>query len=116
MHELIESGSVYVAQPPLYSLKHEGKYVYLLDDRALEEFQASNGNKKVDAGRFKGLGEMNPEQLWETTMNPETRIFKQVTLDDAVAADRMFSVLMGEDVEARREFIQQNAKEAFIDA
>jgi DNA gyrase subunit B len=116
MHELIESGSVYVAQPPLYSLKHEGKYVYLLDDHALEEFQASNGNKKVDAGRFKGLGEMNPEQLWDTTMNPETRIFKQVTLDDAVAADRMFSILMGEDVQARRDFIEQNAKEAFIDA
>jgi DNA gyrase subunit B len=116
MHELIESGSVYVAQPPLYSLKHEGKYVYLLDDHALEEFQASNGNKKVDAGRFKGLGEMNPEQLWDTTMNPETRIFKQVTLEDAVAADRMFTILMGEDVQARRDFIEQNAKEAFIDA
>jgi DNA gyrase subunit B len=117
MRELVEAGSIYVAQPPLYSVKHGGKYVYLLDDHALEEFQKANGNgsKKLDAGRFKGLGEMNPEQLWDTTMNPETRIFKQVTLEDATAADRMFSILMGEDVEARRDFIQQNAKFAFVD-
>jgi DNA gyrase subunit B len=117
MRELVEAGCIYVAQPPLYSVKQGGKYVYLLDDHALEEFQKSNGNsgKKLDAGRFKGLGEMNPEQLWDTTMNPETRVFKQVTLDDATAADRMFSILMGEDVEARREFIQQNAKYAFVD-
>jgi DNA gyrase subunit B len=118
MRELVEAGCIYVAQPPLYSVKHGGKYVYLLDDHALEEFQKANGNgaKKLDAGRFKGLGEMNPEQLWDTTMNPETRIFKQVTLEDATAADRMFSILMGEDVEARRDFIQENAKFAFVDS
>ena len=99
-------------------MKHGGKYVYLLDDHALEEFQKANGNgsKKLDAGRFKGLGEMNPEQLWDTTMNPETRVFKQVTVEEGAAADRMFSVLMGEDVEARREFIQENAKYAFVDS
>jgi DNA gyrase subunit B len=117
MRDLVEAGHIYVAQPPLYSVKHGGKYVYLLDDAALEEFQKANGNgsKKLDAGRFKGLGEMNPEQLWDTTMNPETRVFKQVTVEEGAAADRMFSVLMGEDVEARREFIQENAKYAFVD-
>ena len=90
MRELVEAGCIYVAQPPLYSVKHGGKYVYLLDDngaRGVPEGQRQRA-KKLDAGRFKGLGEMNPEQLWDTTMNPETRIFKQVTLEDAAAADR----------------------------
>ncbi len=116
MMRLIESGSVYVAQPPLYRVKSDGKYVYLKDDMELTALQAKNGHKQLAPERFKGLGEMNPEQLWDTTMNPETRILRQVTIEDAAAADRMFSVLMGEDVEARRHFIQQNAKEAFIDA
>jgi DNA gyrase subunit B len=75
-----------------------------------------NGHKKMDIQRFKGLAEMEAEQLWESAMNPETRVLKRVTVEDAASADRMFSILMGEDVEARREFIQQNAKEAFIDA
>jgi DNA gyrase subunit B len=70
----------------------------------------------MDIQRFKGLAEMEAEQLWESAMNPESRVLKQITLDDAAAADVMFSVLMGENVEARREFIQQNAKEAFVDA
>jgi DNA gyrase subunit B len=116
MMRLIESGSVYAAQPPLYRVKSDGKYVYLKDDKELAALQAKNGHKQLTPERFKGLGEMNPEQLWDTTMNPETRILRQVTIEDAAAADRMFSVLMGEDVEARRDFIQQNAKEAFIDA
>ncbi len=116
MQQLIDAGKVYVAQPPLYRVKTEGKYRYVHDERALEALQAENGHKKMDIQRFKGLAEMEAEQLWESAMNPETRVLKQVTLDDAAAADRMFSVLMGVDVEARREFIQQNAKAAFIDA
>ena len=116
MKELIDAGKVYVAQPPLYRVKADGKYHYLLDERELERFQSNNGHKKAEVSRFKGLGEMNPEQLWESAMNPDTRMLKRVTLEDATAADRMFSILMGEDVEARREFIQENAKEAFIDA
>jgi len=116
MQQLIDAGAIYVAQPPLYRVKSDGKYIYVHDDRELEEFRKQNGQKKLDIQRFKGLAEMEAEQLWESAMNPETRVLKQVTLEDAVAADRMFSVLMGEDVEARREFIQQNAKEAFIDA
>jgi DNA gyrase subunit B len=115
MRELVELGNIYVAQPPLYRVRSDGKYHYLLDDRELEAFRKKNGNKKLNPERFKGLGEMNPEQLWETTMDPAARMLKQVTLDDAAAADRMFTVLMGEDVEARREFIQANAKYAFID-
>jgi DNA gyrase subunit B len=115
MQQLIDAGHVYVAQPPLYRVKVDGKYHYVQDDRALEALRGGNGHKKVEIQRFKGLGEMDAEQLWESAMNPETRLLKQVTLEDAASADRMFSVLMGDDVEARREFIQQNAKEAFID-
>jgi DNA gyrase subunit B len=115
MPQLIDAGNIYVAQPPLYRVKMDGKYVYLHDDKALEELRSNNGQKKMDIQRFKGLAEMEAEQLWESAMNPETRVLKQATLEDAAAADRMFSILMGEDVEARREFIQQNAKYAFID-
>jgi DNA gyrase subunit B len=116
MKELIEAGHVYVAQPPLYRVKHDGKYTYVQDERALQELQKENGHKKMEIQRFKGLAEMQVEQLWDSTMNPATRVLKQVTLEDAAAADRMFSILMGDDVEARRAFIQQNAREAFIDA
>ena len=116
MQQLIDAGSVYVAQPPLYRVKMDGKYHYLHDDKALQELQATNGHKKTEIQRFKGLAEMEAEQLWESAMNPATRVLKQITLEDAASADRMFSILMGEDVVARRDFIQQNAKEAFIDA
>jgi DNA gyrase subunit B len=116
MQQLIDAGSVYVAQPPLYRVKMDGKYHYLHDDKALQELQATNGHKKTEIQRFKGLAEMEAEQLWESAMNPATRVLKQITLEDAASADRMFSILMGEDVEARRDFIQQNATEAFIDA
>ncbi|HEV8420685.1 MAG TPA: DNA topoisomerase IV subunit B, partial [Actinomycetota bacterium] len=92
-----------------------GKYVYVHDDKGLEELRKGNGQKKMDIQRFKGLAEMEAEQLWESAMNPESRVLKQITIDEATEADRMFSILMGEDVEARRAFIQENAKEAFID-
>ncbi|HEY3210481.1 MAG TPA: DNA topoisomerase (ATP-hydrolyzing) subunit B [Actinomycetota bacterium] len=116
MRQLIDGGNVYVAQPPLYRVKMDGKYVYVHDDKGLEELRKGNGQKKMDIQRFKGLAEMEAEQLWESAMNPESRVLKQITIDEATEADRMFSVLMGEDVEARRAFIQKNAKEAFIDA
>ncbi len=116
MLQLIEAGNVFVAQPPLYRVKTEGRYVYVHDDRALEHLRNSNGERKMDIQRFKGLAEMEAEQLWESAMNPETRVLKRVNIEDAAAADRMFSILMGEDVEARRDFIQQNARDAFIDA
>ncbi len=116
MQHLIDAGKVYVAQPPLYRVKLDGKYLYVHDEKGLEEIRSKNGQKKMDVQRFKGLAEMEAEQLWESAMNPETRVLKQITLEDAAAADLMFSILMGEDVEARREFIQKNAKDAFIDA
>jgi DNA gyrase subunit B len=115
MKDLIEAGKVYVAQPPLYRVKADGKITYMLTDRDLEEFRARNGQKKMDIQRFKGLAEMEAEQLWETTMDPATRNMAQITLEDAAAADRLFTVLMGEDVESRRKFIQENAKYAFVD-
>ncbi|HEX2090300.1 MAG TPA: DNA topoisomerase (ATP-hydrolyzing) subunit B [Actinomycetota bacterium] len=115
MRQLIESGNVFVAQPPLYRVKTDGKYLYVHDDKALDELRKKNGQKKMDIQRFKGLAEMEAEQLWESAMNPESRVLKRVELEDAAEADRMFSILMGEDVEARRDFIQKNAKDAFID-
>jgi DNA gyrase subunit B len=116
MKELIEAGNVYVAQPPLYRVKMDGTYHYVHDESALDDLRNGNGTKKMEIQRFKGLAEMEAEQLWESAMNPQSRVLKQITLEDGAAADRMFSILMGEDVEARRAFIQQNARDAFIDA
>jgi DNA gyrase subunit B len=111
MRPLIEAGHVYAAQPPLYRLRYGGQTREAMTEAEREEIIAEHGSPDR-IQRFKGLGEMNPEQLWDTTMNPENRVLKQVTVEDAAAADRMFSVLMGDAVEPRKQFIQEHAKEA----
>lgn len=113
MPQLIENGNIYVAVSPLYKVRKK-KIHYVYSDKELDELM-KKFNGKAEVQRFKGLGEMNPEQLWETTMNPKTRMLKKITIDDAVAADETFSRLMGDDVSARRQFIAENAKEASID-
>ncbi|MDL5363725.1 DNA topoisomerase (ATP-hydrolyzing) subunit B [Halalkalicoccus sp. NIPERK01] len=111
MRPLIEAGYVYAAQPPLYRLRYGGETREAMTEAEREEIIAEHGSPDR-VQRFKGLGEMNPDQLWETTMNPENRVLKRVTIEDAAAADRMFSVLMGDAVEPRKRFIQEHAKEA----
>ena len=111
MRPLVENGNVYLAQPPLYKLSKRGmKDIYCYTDEELTENLAAIGKDNVNIQRYKGLGEMNPEQLWETTMNPETRILVQVTLEDAMKADEIFTILMGDEIAPRREFIEANAK------
>ena len=113
MRELIENGKMYVALPPLYRLRKGQKDIYVYSDEELKKRIEKIGTTSVT--RFKGLGEMSANQLWDTTMNPKTRKIKKIFIEDAVEADRTFSMLMGGDVQARKVFIQENAKEANLD-
>jgi len=112
MPKLVENRNVYSAYPPLYRIRKGQKDIYVYSD---EELRKNTDKINASVTRFKGLGEMNPQQLWDTTMNPKTRKIKSIFIEDSVEADRIFSMLMGDDVPARKQFIQENAMEAQLD-
>jgi DNA gyrase subunit B len=115
MKELVQKGNIFIAMPPLFKISKGKQVVYCYDKFEYEKIISEIGKEGVNVQRYKGLGEMNSDQLWETTLNPDSRYIKKVTIEDAAAADQMFSVLMGEEVEPRREFIMKHAKEAELD-
>jgi len=116
MKALVEHGYVFIAQPPLYSTEVGKEKIYLKDDAAKAAFLAEHPNHKKEFQRLKGLGEMNADELRETTMDPQTRTLLQITVEEAALADEVMSILMGDEVDLRKQFIQQNAKDVrFLD-
>ncbi|MEE9285770.1 MAG: toprim domain-containing protein, partial [Dehalococcoidia bacterium] len=115
MHQLIDSGHLYIAQPPLYRIQRGKEHRWIFSDKEKDDYLNRIKDGKVNIQRYKGLGEMNPEQLWETTMDPTRRLMLLVTADDALAADSVFIQLMGEEVAPRKKFIQSHYDKATLD-